>query len=177
MTENIDKVFSEQVIDIIECSRDFCLLLENNSKEKKSVFLAKVQNNLSSIYDGMIKLPEFESVIEDANEKFVTETEWNFIKENSSTKLTKHDIFLELYVPVQQREMDTTSISLSEVFADIYQDLRDMLELYRIGDEKIMNDALWELKLNFEQYWGQRLLIALTAIHNIIYSEENIDEE
>jgi len=49
-----------------------------------------------------------------------------------------------------------------------------------------MNDAVWECKQNFENYWGQKLVNSLRAIHRFIYSgeeigkaeiKENIDEE
>jgi hypothetical protein len=37
-----------------------------------------------------------------------------------------------------------------------------------------MNDAVWECKLNFEDYWGQKLVNSLKAIHKFIYSGEEI---
>ena len=40
-----------------------------------------------------------------------------------------------------------------------------------------MNDALWETKMNFGAYWGQKLVNALRVIHKILNSGESIDEE
>ena len=39
-----------------------------------------------------------------------------------------------------------------------------------------MNDALWECRTNFEQYWGQRLVNGLRAIHNLVYGTSDLDE-
>jgi hypothetical protein len=37
-----------------------------------------------------------------------------------------------------------------------------------------MNDAVWECRLNFENFWGQKLTNSLRAIHKFIYSGEEI---
>jgi hypothetical protein len=37
-----------------------------------------------------------------------------------------------------------------------------------------MNDAVWECRLNFENYWGQKLVNSMRAIHKFIYSGEEI---
>jgi hypothetical protein len=53
----------------------------------------------------------------------------------------------------------------------------DFLTLYRIGHEESMNDALWECQQNFEQYWGSRLLVALSTIHKTLYSGDDLSDE
>jgi hypothetical protein len=37
-----------------------------------------------------------------------------------------------------------------------------------------MNDAVWECRMNFENFWGQKLVNSLRAIHKFIYSGEEI---
>ena len=41
----------------------------------------------------------------------------------------------------------------------------------------MMNDAIWECQLNFEEFWGQKLLNALKAMHSVLYSGEDLGEE
>jgi hypothetical protein len=57
---------------------------------------------------------------------------------------------------------------------DIYQDLKNFLLLYQTGTREVMNDAVWECRLNFESFWGQKLTNSLRAIHKFIYSGEEI---
>jgi hypothetical protein len=57
---------------------------------------------------------------------------------------------------------------------DIYQDIKDFLLLYQTGTEEVMNDAVWECRMNFENFWGQKLVNAMRAIHKFIYSGEEI---
>ena len=67
--------------------------------------------------------------------------------------------------------------SVSENITDIYQDLKDFILCYRIGNLEVMNDALWECRNNFEQYWGQRLVNGLRAIHSLVYGISDLDEK
>jgi hypothetical protein len=58
--------------------------------------------------------------------------------------------------------------------ADIYQDMKDFLLLYQTGTREVMNDAVWECRMNFENFWGQKLVNSMMAIHKFIYSGEEI---
>jgi hypothetical protein len=58
--------------------------------------------------------------------------------------------------------------------ADIYQDIKDFLLLYQTGNVEVMNDAVWECRMNFENFWGQKLVNSMRAIHRFLYSGEEI---
>jgi len=64
--------------------------------------------------------------------------------------------------------------SISENLTDMYQDIKDFLLLYQTGTTEVMNDAVWECRLNFETFWGQKLVNSMRAIHKFIYSGEEI---
>jgi len=64
--------------------------------------------------------------------------------------------------------------SISENMADIYQDMKDFLLLYQTGTGEVMNDAVLECRMNFENFWGQKLVNSMRAIHKFIYSGEEI---
>jgi hypothetical protein len=86
------------------------------------------------------------------------------------------DDYLEVFDD-QINEMDGPVVSsLAENMADIYQDMKDFLLLYQTGTKEVMNDALWECRNNFENFWGQKLVNALRAIHKFITSGEEISE-
>ena len=50
-----------------------------------------------------------------------------------------------------------------------------ILLLYQTGTQEVMNDAIWECRLNFENIWGQKLVNAIKAIHKFIYSGKEIE--
>jgi len=175
MEQNI--VYSKNVLEFVTVSAEYCAFLESVENNSKQDFFSKGQKLLSALYLKALLLPKVEAVYEDGNEKFVTEEDWIYIKDKIVTKIGSHEIFVDVFSAVIYKEDDAENVSLSEIFADIYQDLMDFLTLYRIGYEESMNDALWECQQNFEQYWGNRLLAALLAIHNIIYSDTDLSDE
>jgi len=56
---------------------------------------------------------------------------------------------------------------------DIYQDVKEFVSSYNFGNEEVMNDAVAECKSHFEEFWGQRLVNVLRAIHQLTFA--NID--
>ena len=169
-------VYSKNVIEFVTVAKEFCSFLENADRIIRSDFINKSQKILSLLYLKASLLPATDPVLDEGNEKFVTEAEWDLIHSKVLRKLGQYDQYIEVFDPRMQENGDPFQASLSENLADIYQDLMDFLSLYRIGNTDIMNDALWECRLSFEQYWGQGLVNALGALNRIIYGSEITDE-
>ncbi len=82
------------------------------------------------------------------------------------------DDYLEVFDERFNESETPVPSSLAENMADIYQDIKDFLLLYQTGTKEVMNDALWECRMNFENIWGQKLVNSMRAIHKFIYSGE-----
>jgi len=176
MSEEV--IYSKNILEFVTVAKEYCVFVENVKDEIKFDFIYKSQKLLSLIYVKASLIPDIKKTFDDYTEKFVSEDDWNNLQQQIAKKFGSHEIFLDVLEPIMQYSDDTISISLSEIFADIYQDLMNFITLYRIGTNEQMNDAVWECKNNFEQYWGPRLLSGLTAIHSILYSnEELVDDE
>ena len=67
--------------------------------------------------------------------------------------------------------------TISEDLADIYQDLKDFISVFQIGFNITMNDSLFLCKEHFAEFWGQRLVNALKALHDIKYGRIDDDDE
>ncbi len=172
--ENI--VYSRNVIEFVTVAKEYCSFVEGVESLPKQEFLDNGRKILSLLYLKASMLPKLESIFEDATEKYVSESDWNYIHDNVKLKLAQHNDYLEVFDPNMHISEGPLSASLAENFADIYQDLKDFISNFGIGNEEIMNDAIWECRLNFEEYWGQRLVNALRAIHSVLYSGESLDE-
>lgn len=170
-------VYAKNVLEFVTVASEYCAFITKTDKYPQKEFLDKSQKLLALLYLKGATLPQFELISDAGNEKHVTEVEWITVSNKTAEKLGKHDHYLEVSSPLMRQGEDYSSVMISEVFADIYQDLMDCISLYRTGMEEIMNDALWECKQNFEQYWGQRLLAALASIHLIMGDEEAFEEE
>lgn len=172
-----EHVYFENVIEFVKVTNDFCLFLENSKDLSRKNIINKLQKLLTLLYSKAILLPAVESVLDDVNEKFVTENDWEFINDTLRKKIGSFNEFLEVFDPRMAESVEPIVVSISENLADIYQDIKNFIMLYQVGTNEIMNDALWECNNSFKEYWGQKTLNTLRAIHNLINNENLEDEE
>jgi hypothetical protein len=176
MDTNSDTVYSRHVVEFVAVANEFCKYAQHASEIKGEELLKILQRLLPLLYLKASFLPEFTPYFDDGNEKFVSETDWTEIHDTFKMKFGTANEYLEVF-DERMNESDTPVVaSLSENMADIYQDLKNFILLYQTGTMEVMNDALWECRMNFESYWGQKLSNALRAIHKFIYSGEAIGE-
>lgn len=170
-------VYSQNVIEFVTVAGEYCGFSENASNFSRKDFIEKSIKLLPLLYLKSTLLPKTESLNDVVNEKFVGEHDWAYIKENVSQKLGSYDSFIDVSDTISQVTTELTSLSISECFADVYQDLKDFISLYQVGTTESMQDGLWECKMNFEQIWGQRILAILSNFHEVFFGENQIDEE
>ena len=174
MSKSTNPVYSRNVVEFVAVANEFCKYAEHAGELKGDEMLKILQRILPFLYLKASLLPSLEPYFEDGNEKFVTEQKWVGIKETLRDKFGTADDFLEVFDEKMNDSDLPVVASISENMADIYQDLKDFLLLYQTGTSEVMNDAVWECRLNFENYWGQKLTNSLRAIHKFIYSGEEI---
>ena len=170
-------VYSKNVIEFVTVANEYCNLLENAGSSTTRNFIEKVQKLLPLLYLKMTVLPGIESSEEMELEKFVSEIDYNFLQQRIMNLLGEHDDFQEVFDPGMQFSDAPLTSSVSECLADIYQDLKDFLMSYQIGDEIVMQEALWICMDNFKNFWGQRLVNSLRAIHALVYGDFDLDEQ
>jgi len=170
-------VYSKNIIEFLTVASEYCGFLEKSEKFSKREFLEKSQKILALLYLKSSLIDKIE-IIEDGDiERFVTESDYLFIQESLSAKFGTLEQFIDVWEPRASEKSEVVQVSLSECFADIYQDLKDFALNYQIGNEQIMIEIISQSKLNFEVFWGPRILALLNTIHNIIYSDENLEDE
>jgi len=174
MRDNSDPVYSRNVVEFTSAANEYCKYAEHSAELKGDELLKILQRILPFLYLKASLLPSLDPFFEEGNEKFVTEADWFRIHDKLRDKLGTADDFLEVFDERMSDSEGPVISSLSENLADIYQDLKDFLLLYQTGTKEVMNDALWECRQNFENFWGQKLTNSLRAIHRFIYSGEEI---
>ena len=173
--ENVkDPVFSGHVVEFTAVANEFCKYAEHAGEMKGEELLNILQRLLPLLYLKASFLPSLEPFFEDGNEKFVTENDWFRIRSGFRSKLRSADDYLEMPDDKTIESDGPVIASLSEDMADIYQDLKNYILLYQTGTNEVMNDAVWECRMNFENFWGQKLVNSMRAIHSFLYSGEEI---
>ncbi|TKG95499.1 DUF5063 domain-containing protein [Puteibacter caeruleilacunae] len=170
-------VYSKDVLEFVTIANEYCNFIEQIDSYTRKDFIFKLQKFFPLLYLKASLVPKIDDLLEDATEKFVTEEDYNFLHNKLLTKLGEHDAYQEIFEEYAVDTEDSISASISENIVDIYQDLKDFILAYRIGTLEVMNDALYECQQNFEQYWGQRLVNALRAVHRLVFGNVNLDEE
>jgi hypothetical protein len=175
MDKNTDPVYSRNVVEFVAVANEYCKYAEHGGNIKGDEILRILQRILPLMYLKASLLPALEPVFEDGNEKFVTESDWSRINIMFREKFGSADLFQYLHEDRQNEPETIVSSSIAENMADIYQDLKDFLLLYQTGTTEVMNDAVWECRMNFENIWGQKLVNSLKEIHRFIYSGREIE--
>lgn len=174
MSDKSNRVYSRNVIEFVAVANEFCKYAERSAEVSGDDLLRILQRILPLMYLKASLLPSLEPYFEDGNDKFVTEADWYRIHDSLKLKFGNANDFLEIFDEKFVESEIPVPSSLAEYMADIYQDIKDFLLLYQTGTEEIMNDAVWECKMNFENIWGQKLVNSMKAIHRFIYSGEEI---
>jgi len=169
--------YSKNVIEFITVANEFCSFLERSESLETPNFLGRLQKILPLLYLKASLLPEFEFEAEDGLEKFVTEMDYNQIQQKILRHTGANDDYQEVFLSGMQFSESALTASISENVADIYQEMKDLVMSFRMLNDEVMEQAVWECKNNFSQLWGQALVNCLRAIHNLIYSENTQDEQ
>ncbi len=174
MDTSTEPVYSRNVVEFVAVANEYCKYAEHASELKGDELLKIMQRILPLMYLKASLLPQLEPYFEDGNEKFVTESDWVALNETLREKFGTANDFPEVFDEKAEETGVPAITTISENMADMYQDMKDFLLLYQTGTPEVMNDAVWECRLNFETFWGQKLVNSLRAIHRFIYSGEEI---
>jgi hypothetical protein len=170
-------VYSSEVLEFVKNCKNFTDLLEGEMPEERKDFIISLLQVLPGLYSSMISLPPNEPVFDDENEKFVTEEKWSEIFQKVASLLGSQNEYLDVPEEDEYDRLEVISRELSEDISDIYQDLKDFTEAFRVGTDEVMNDVLWECRANFENYWGKKLLRASLNLHKTMIRDEEILEK
>ena len=80
------------------------------------------------------------------------------------------DDYLDVFVESFRYSDAPVVCTVSESLADVYQALRNMVETFRSEIDEAMEVALFDCLEDFKLRWGQLLLGATRAIHELIAS-------
>jgi len=168
---------SNPILEFFLTANEYCKLLEYSTDLSKPDFISKAQKILSFVYLKASMLSKPDEMEDGELEKFVQEEDWIYIKNNIANLLGSTDRYIDIILPENLDPENYENVTLSECFADIYQDLKDFVTTYEIGNEDGIQAALFDCLINFEKFWGPRLLASLSYLHNLLYSNELYDED
>jgi len=177
MSEKLDHVvYSKEVVEFVTVAKEFCIFVESFSEISVQDFFEKLRKFLPLIYLKGSLLPKVESDGYSEVERFISEDDWNYLRENLKEKFAQYDEYVGVFEDRTYDEDEADVHSLSEDITDIYNALKDFIICYRNGLVDVVNEALWDLKEAFDEYWGKSSVNALQIIHNLLLNEIVVDD-
>lgn len=171
MTNETPYIYSQSVLDFVRVSTEYCKYIEQCQNSSLADFTRVMRGLLPMVY---LKLTLMGDVPEVAgwNDRKLTEEDYDFVRSCVAQIMADKDDFLDVFVEDFKYSEQPVLCTVSECLADIYQQLRELVETFREGYEEAMEVALAEVVEEFRMQWGQKLLNALRAIHDVCFNAQ-----
>jgi hypothetical protein len=170
-------IFDKNSIEFVTVAAEYCVFIERNDIQDSKEFVDVAIKILPLLYLKALLIPKCEQIGEYDPETFVTEDDYEFVRTKINGILAHKDDYLEVFMEDMKYSDTPIKRTISEDLADIYQDLKDFISVFQIGFNITMNDSLFLCKEHFAEFWGQRLVNALKALHDIKYGRIDDDDE
>ena len=185
MDNNIDynndsPIYVHDILELVTVAVEFCAYVESATAKERKLFVSTMQKLLPLLYLKGVLAPKYELTEEcdyDSLSSFVTMENYDIVRNNVAFVMGEYDSFLDVFVEDMKYSDTPILSSVSENIADIYQDLKNFVCAYKDGTEKMRYDAIVTCKSNFENYWGQKLVNVLRALHEVCYGERTERED
>lgn len=178
MKKNLSVVYDKNTVEFVTVAAEFCGFLERVGEIEHPEFVDKVLKLLPLLYLKASMLPEHAVRMDEFDpEVFVTEGDYERVRAGVASLMGRHDDYLEVFVEDMVYSDTPIHQTISENLADIYQVLKDFVCVYRLGFDQTMNDALVICREGFAEFWGQRLVNVMRALHDVKYNTASGQED
>ena len=169
---NTHFVYQQPAIEFVTVAVQLCIYLEKVAEYEREECLDKILSLLPLLYLKARLVPKAELELDGYTEQFVTEQEYEAVRQAIAAQLGSDDTYLEVYMEDMRYSDEPITAFISENIADIYQEIKDLACNYQTQNESVMNDALVACLEAFEQHWGQKLLNVLRPLHALSLSND-----
>ena len=170
-------IFDKNSIEFVTVAAEYCGFIERSREVGKQSFVDTALKILPLLYLKASLLPECELMGEDDLETFVTEDDYEYVRRSIAKVLGAQDDYLEVFHPDMAYSDTPIKKCISEDLADIYQDLKDFIGVFQSGLNVTMNDSLCVCREHFAEFWGQRLVNTMRALHDVKYHSSSEDDD
>ena len=177
MSESQDIVFSKNTVEFVTVAAEFCAYVERANGYERKDFIETMLKLLPLLYLKSQLLPDEERINDDELEDFVTEDSYEILRMDIAELLADKDCYLDVFVADMKYSDTPVTKNISEDIADIYQDIKNFVSLFKLGINETMHDAIVECNEHFREYWGQTLVNTLRALHDARYNTDPDTEE
>ena len=177
MEQTSQVIFDKKSIEFVTVAAEYCGFIERARGAERKTFVDTALKILPLLYLKASLIPECELIGEEDLEVFVTEDDYEIVRRAVAHVMGPQDDYLEVFHPDMAYSDTPIKKCISEDLADIYQDLKDFICVFQLGLNATMNDSLCICKEHFAEFWGQRLVNTMRALHEVKYNSTEEEEE
>ena len=163
-------IFHRDTVEFVTVAAEFCGFLERAGEQKRRDFVDTALKLLPLLYLKASMLPPCEPLGMAEPETFVDEAAYEAVRLAVAAVMADGDDYLDVFVEDMRYSDTPIRKTISEDLADIYQDVKDFVSVYRLGFDETMHDALAICEEHFATYWGQVLVNTMRALHEVKYN-------
>lgn len=177
MSTQESNYLTPEVLEFATVAVPFCALLHEAKQTQRADFVERLLKILPLLYVKSSLLPEIE-LSDESEELFallpesVSEEEYTYVQRSIEDLLDGEDLFLETLADDMQYSDVPMTARISECLADVYQPVGNLVGILRDENFVALPAALSFTHTQFQEYWGDRLLAALRALHRVHYTQE-----
>ncbi len=165
-------IYSSDVIEFVTVATEFCVRMERAEESDMRSFVPVLLKILPLLYvKAMLLVGRTDEVPGDV-EELVTEEDYNYVLSGVAAVMGSHDDYLDVFVEDMKYSDRPIRRTISEDLADIYQDLRNFVGVFRQGYEEAMEAALSAVMEQFPSGWGRRITNVTRALHDVMFMQE-----
>ncbi len=165
----MERIYRRDILDFVTVATEFCKQVEQCSGSERGEFTAVMQRLLPMVYLKAAFIDEIEEGVGYVD-AVVTESDYEYVRTQIAAIMRDADDYLDVFVERFRYSDAPVVCTVSESLADVYQALRNMVEAFRNEIDEAMEVALFECMEEFRMHWGQQLLGALRAMHELVAS-------
>ena len=159
-------LYSPAVLDFVRVSTEYCRCLEQCGDMDRTTFCRTMRALLPMVYLKATMMPDVPEA-EGWNEPQLTEEDYDFVRHAVARVMADQDDFLDVFVEDFKYSEQPLLCTISENLADVYQMLRELAATFQEEHPEAMTVALYDTMEEFRLQWGQKLLGALRALHEL----------
>lgn len=176
MKNQDNPLYQRDILEFVTVAVQYCAYLEDSEGRSREEFVDTMSKLLPLLYLKGSLLPQYETYSDNMLSDYVTEENYDIIRNNIAYIMADKDDYLDVFVDDMKYSDEPILMTISENLADIYQDIKNFAYIYKQGVEDEMMSALELCNQNFRTDWGQKLVNVLRAIHEVKYTITNIDD-
>lgn len=156
---------SPEFLSYYQAAERFCFFLEQDSCLATTDFLVAVRSQLLQLYADASAMPWLDLQSNKEYEEKLSVVAYQTLLSTVARQLGEARYYWHMFDPTDSDDTAPVCGDLLDDLGDIYKDLKYSLVVYHLGEVDCEENALWQLKFDFDAHWDAHCINALSAIH------------